>query len=115
MATLIFFQYLGGATFTVAAQVIFSNSLRDQILQLAPGVDPDLIIDSGARSIRDLVSAQQLPAVLLAYCRSVDYVMYLGIAISVLSFAFAWGLGWKDIRLTKEGNANTSKPEAGAS
>jgi hypothetical protein len=31
--------------------------------------------------------------------------MYLGIAVSVAAFAFAWGLGWKDIRVEMQLNA----------
>ena len=36
-----------------------------------------------------------------AYSTSVDRVMYLGIGISAAAFAFAWRLGWKDIRAEK--------------
>lgn len=57
---------------------------------------------AGARSIRKLVSGEQLVGVLKAYSTSIDRVMYLSIGIGVVSFAFAWGLGRKDMRMEKE-------------
>lgn len=44
--------------------VLFSNSLRKQILQNVPGVNPELIIAAGARSIRKLVSGKELAGAL---------------------------------------------------
>lgn len=107
MAIVIFCQNMGGAVFLVAANAIFSNSLRQQLQQrvAAIGIAPDVIIDAGVRSIRKLVSGDQLAAVLQAYSNSVDHVMYLGIGVSVAAFAFAWGLGWKDIRVERKLNA----------
>ncbi|MCJ1386604.1 hypothetical protein MMC17_009730 [Xylographa soralifera] len=108
MAILIFCQYLGGATFLIVAETIFSNSLRTLITQNVPGINPDLLLGAGARSIRNLVSGTQLSAVLKAYSTSFDRIMYLGVGIAVASFAFAWGLGWKDIRVEKKKNADAA-------
>jgi hypothetical protein len=98
---------MGGAVSLIAANAIFSNTLRNQLQQHASdiGITPDLIINSGARSVRQLVSGDQLAAVVQAYSNSVDTVMYFGIAVSIVAFAFAWGLGWKDIRVERELNA----------
>ncbi|KAI4867402.1 MFS general substrate transporter [Hypoxylon rubiginosum] len=101
MAILIFCQNLGGAVFLIVAQTIFSNTLRDQIVQLVPDANAALIIAAGARSVRQVVSGEQLAGVLQAYSTSVDRVMYLGVAIGASAFAFACGLGWKDIRVEK--------------
>jgi hypothetical protein len=107
MSILIFCQNMGGAVSLVAANAIFSNTLRSQLQQRIAeiGVSPDVIVNSGARSVREFVSGSQLAAVLEAYSKSVDTVMYLGIAVSVAAFAFAWGLGWKDIRVEMQLNA----------
>jgi hypothetical protein len=102
MGILIFTQNLGAAVFLIAAQTIFSNSLRKTIKQDAPGVNPDLIVAAGARSIRKLVQGEQLKGVLRAYSTSVDRVMYLGAGLGVASFVFCWGLGWRDIRKKEE-------------
>ena len=103
MAIVIFCQNIGGAIFLIAANAIFSNILRQQLQQRVAeiGVTPDIIVNTGVRSIRQLVSGDQLAAVLQAYSNSVDHVMYLGIGVSVAAFTFAWGLGWKDIRVER--------------
>jgi len=107
MAIVIFCQNMGGAVFLISANSIFSNSLRQQLQQRVAtiGIAPDIIVESGVRSIRQLVSGDQLAAVLQAYSNSVDNVMYLGVGVSVATFAFAWGLGWKDIRVERKLNA----------
>ncbi|KAF2228775.1 MFS general substrate transporter [Viridothelium virens] len=98
MAILILCQNLGAAIWLTLAQTAFSNSLHSALKKDAPGVNAEAITAGGARMIRDIVSAEQLPGVLRAYSKGVDATMYLGIGIGVLSFVCAWGLGWKDIR-----------------
>ncbi|KAL2807758.1 major facilitator superfamily domain-containing protein [Aspergillus granulosus] len=104
MAIIIFWQNIGAAASLIAANAIFSNSLREQLQQRAAEVrlPPDAIIAAGVRSIRDLVSGSELTAVLAAYATSIDHVMYLGIAVSIAVLVFSIGLGWKDIRKTKD-------------
>ena len=90
MAIVIFCQNMGGATFLVLANAIFSNSLRTQLQQRAAKIDvaPDVIVNAGVRSVRKLVSGNELSAVLQAYSNSVDNVMYLGIGVSIGVFVF---------------------------
>ncbi|KAF4151948.1 hypothetical protein CNMCM6069_002803 [Aspergillus lentulus] len=104
MAIVIFWQNIGAATSLIAANAIFSNSLRQQLQQRAAqiGQAPDAVVAAGVRSIRDLVSGSQLAAVLEAYAKSIDHVMYLGLAVSLAVLIFAPGLGWKDIRKVKD-------------
>ncbi|KAL4900322.1 major facilitator superfamily domain-containing protein [Aspergillus multicolor] len=94
MAIVIFWQNIG------AANAIFSNSLRDELSQRAGqiGVSADAIVAAGVRSIKVLVSGDEVAAVLEAYANAIDKVMYLGIAVSVMAIMFSPGLGWKDIR-----------------
>lgn len=98
MAILILCQNLGAATFLTLGQTVFSNSLHSAIEKDAPGVEADTVLEGGARMIRTIVSARQLPGVLRAYAKAVDTIMYLGIGLGSLAFLCAWGLGWKDIR-----------------
>lgn len=107
MAIIIFTQNIGAATSLIAANAIFSNSLRHELQQRAEqiGRTPDAIVAAGVRGIRDLVSDTRLTAVLTAYSKSIDHVMYLGIGVSVAGLVFAWGLGWTDIRKIEKPNA----------
>ena len=104
MSILIFCQNMGGAVSLVAANAIFSNTLRRELAERVTqiGVDPEVIVGSGARSVRQIVSGSALRPVLEAYSNSIDTVMYLGIAVSIMAFAFGWGLGFKDIRKEKQ-------------
>jgi hypothetical protein len=40
--------------------------------------------------------------VLEAYAKSINRVMYLGLAVSLAVLVFSPGLGWKDIRKVKD-------------
>ncbi|RDW76680.1 MDR family MFS transporter [Aspergillus mulundensis] len=111
MAIIIFWQNIGAAISLIAANAIFSNVLRDELAKRAGqiGVSADAIVAAGVRSIRELVAGRELVAVLEAYAEAIDNVMYLGIAVSVCVIVFSPGLGWKDIRQTKELQALTSE------
>lgn len=111
MAIMIFCQNLGGAVFLIAAQSIFSNSLRNQIAAKIPGIDPKLILTVGARSVRDIVSGEQLIEVLKAYNTAINGVMYLGAGIGVMSLVCAPWLGWKDIRVAKKKKEDKEEDE----
>lgn len=105
MAIVIFTQNLGGGAFLVAANAIFNNGLRKQLEQRASIIklDPNVIIERGALSVRKLgLSTSQLAAVLESYATSVDHVMYLGVGVAASTLAFSWGLGMKNILEVKK-------------
>ncbi|KAJ4419205.1 hypothetical protein N0V82_005112 [Gnomoniopsis sp. IMI 355080] len=66
-ATLLFFQTVGGAFSTAAAQAAFVNRLIIALPTKAPGVDPSVVIATGASELRGVFSAAELPGVLQAY------------------------------------------------
>jgi hypothetical protein len=116
MSIVIFTMNIGAATSLIAANAIFSNSLRKELQKRVAtiGVSPDTIVGAGVRSIRQLVSGRALAATLEAYCKAIDHVMYFGIAVTILILPFAWGLGWKDVRKVKQLNAITNDKPAPA-
>lgn len=116
MSIVILCQNLGSSVSLIVANAIFSNSLRAQLHQRVGeiGHSPDDIVAAGVRSIRDLVSGSHLHAVLAAYSKSINHVMYLGIATSCAILIFAPGLGWKDIRKTQKLQAITADGTSGS-
>ncbi|KAI1335646.1 MFS multidrug transporter [Xylariaceae sp. FL0016] len=102
LAILIFSQYFGASLFVTVAQSIFNNSMQDTLSTNAPHVDIQGIMDGGATAVRSLFSGQELDEVLAAYTASFDRGMYLATALSVMSFACGWGLGFKDIRKERQ-------------
>jgi hypothetical protein len=67
MAIIIFWQNIGASTSLIAANAIFSNSLRQQLQQrkVLIGYSPDVIVAAGVRSIRLLKYLSKL----LTRCR----------------------------------------------
>ncbi|KAJ5509699.1 hypothetical protein N7527_011842 [Penicillium freii] len=60
-----------------------------------------------------MMSGSELTAVLEAYAKNIDKVMYLGIAVSIAVLVFSPGLGWKDIRKAKLQVITDKFPDAG--
>ncbi|KAJ5826940.1 hypothetical protein N7447_003703 [Penicillium robsamsonii] len=103
-AIIIFCQNMGGAVFLIVANSIFTNGLRAELQKHITeiGVNPDVLISTGLNSIRNLVSGDKLALALECYTKAINHVMYLGIGVSIATFAFGWGLGWVDIRKVKK-------------
>lgn len=97
-AIAIFFNTLGGAISISIAQNIFSNKLVSSIRSDASGVDPATIIAAGATHIKDVVSADQVPAVLQAYNTAVTSAFVLPIATSCIAFLCSLVVEWKSVK-----------------
>lgn len=60
-----------------------------------------MVIAAGASSVRAITSGEDLKGVLMAYSKSVNRVMYLGVGLAVGAWVCGWGMGWRDIRVKK--------------
>ncbi|KAI3327596.1 MFS general substrate transporter [Xylariaceae sp. AK1471] len=96
-AFIVWCQYIGPTIFLTLFNVVFNTSLRSQLHAQAPDIDAEAVMAAGATGFRQIVSAQDIPKVVLAYATALDYTFYLGAGVGVLSFAAAWGLGWKHL------------------
>ena len=97
-AIAIFFNSLGGAVSISIAQNIFANTLVKDIVKYAPGVNPATVIAAGATHVRDVVSAELLPGVLLAYNKAVTSAFIVPIATSGIAFLVSLFVEWKSIK-----------------
>lgn len=102
MAILTCSQTFAGAVSASVSQVIFAQGLRTNIPRYAPTVDVDSVVKTGATGFQSVVPPSDLPAVVAAYCKSINWVFYFVAGLSVLQFAFSWGVGWKSVRSKKE-------------
>jgi len=66
------------------------------------GVDVDTVISAGATGWRNLVSDEQVSGILRAYAGSIDSAFWLALGTSLGTLAFAFCMGWADIRKTKK-------------
>ncbi|KAK3682305.1 major facilitator superfamily domain-containing protein [Podospora appendiculata] len=101
IALLMFFQMLGAAVMLVISNIIFMETLRSQLVTLVPNANVDDIIKAGATGFRNIISAKDLPGVLLAFANSIDRVFWLVAALGGLSVFTALFMGWVDIRKKK--------------
>ncbi|KAK4222657.1 hypothetical protein QBC38DRAFT_518686 [Podospora fimiseda] len=111
MAFMLFSQPLAPAVILTLCNIILVESLKIQIPEKAPAVDPDDIIRAGATGFGGVIRDQQLlEGVLVAYANSLNRVFYLVAGCAAVSFVFLWGMGWQYLRKRNEG----SLPAAGA-
>jgi EmrB/QacA subfamily drug resistance transporter len=107
IALVVFASTFSGALFLSFADTIFTNSLASQIHKNLPSTNAEAIIDAGVTGSRAIVSATDLPALLISYNESIIRIFYMCTAMAVVCFFTSWGLGWKDIRRKSPPAPNT--------
>lgn len=98
---IMFMQTLGGALFISIAQNVFSNSLISNLSSKAPGFPSEIVLHTGATSLKDAVvkfNADLLPNVLVAYNEALRQTFYTSLAIAALSLIGAVVVEWKSVK-----------------
>lgn len=97
-----FFQSFGGAIFIAVAQTVFQNGLIEGVKRDAPGVDPEIFINSGANQAREILRGmgmeQYTTAVLSAYLSGLRNTYYIVVACAAAAFFAALGLSWVSLK-----------------
>jgi hypothetical protein len=102
-ACVMFAQLFGGALFVSVAQNIFNQRLQSEIVRrTAGGVDPELILQVGATSLKQAVPQNMLSAVQEAYNDALTETWYVSVAMAALSI-LAWGIQWRSVKGMKPG------------
>ncbi|RDW77848.1 putative efflux pump antibiotic resistance protein [Coleophoma crateriformis] len=91
------FQMLGGAFLLSASQSAFNNRVIATLASTAPGVDPAIVLATGATQIRTAFTSVQVPGVVAAYMAGLKVVF--AIAVGATSFAALFSLcgSWKKL------------------
>ena len=97
-ALMIFFQTMGGSIFLSVGQNIFTNQLLKGIIANVPGINPALVINSGATSLRENIPARFLPAVQVAYNKALTQTWYVSVAMACMSIFGAAVIEWKSVK-----------------
>lgn len=97
-AIIIFFQTLGGAMFISVAQNVFSNKLLTGLIATVPDLSPEVVLNVGATSLKNVIPVADLPAVLLAYNGALTSTFYASVALSVISVVAASGMEWISVK-----------------
>jgi hypothetical protein len=104
-----FAQTLGGAIFISVGENIFTNKLKDGLLQIK-GVNVPLVMNTGATEIRNAIPPQLLGAALNVYNSALMDAIYISVVISVLSIVGAIFTEWKSVK-HGEGQGEKSKAD----
>lgn len=97
-AVIMFSQTLGGAVFISVAQNVFTNELLANIEQVVPGLNPEIVLATGATSLKNVIPKQFLPQVQVAYNDAIMDTFYVAVATSVLSMVAAVFWEWKSVK-----------------
>ncbi|KAF3483208.1 MFS gliotoxin efflux transporter GliA [Arthroderma uncinatum] len=84
-AMILFLQTMGAAIWVSAAQTAFVNRLLLKLPQLAPNVNPALVIRTGASELHKVFSGKDLEGVITAYGDGLKVTFILCIALAGIS------------------------------
>jgi hypothetical protein len=112
VSLMFFSQSLGGAIFVCIGQAVFENALTNSLRQIA-GLDPLIVIMTGATELWNVIAAQDLPAVLLAYNEALSKAFIVSLAAASFSLIPALGIEWKSVKGLKHGGPSSAVKKAG--
>ena len=112
MSLIVFAQTFGGAVILAVSETDFTSSLTNGLANVVPVAEAQAIVNAGASSFREVVDQDKLPQVLIAYNEAVRHTLYIGAASGVVVFVFAWGMGWKDIKINKAADPEIADSKA---
>ncbi|KAL9090537.1 MAG: hypothetical protein Q9165_005298 [Trypethelium subeluteriae] len=110
MALMFFMQQLGGSVFLSVGQNIFSSQLVNSLAGVT-GLDPKLIINTGATALRSIVPPSELSTVINAYSYALTRVFILGAALSACTILGALMVEWKSIKPKKSESSENVTPD----
>lgn len=93
-----FMQTLGGALFVSVSQNVFTNKLVENIIKYVPGLDPRVVLGTGATAIQHTIPPDQLPGVTIAYNDALTTTFVVFVAMGSLSIIGALAIEWKSVK-----------------
>lgn len=98
-AIVMFSQTLGGALFIAVGENVFENKLVSNIAAAnITGLDPAVVLATGATNIKTVFPAEFLPTVLTAYNNALTNAYYVSVAMSCLTIIGALSIQWISIK-----------------
>lgn len=108
MALNFFAQQLGGAIFIPVAQNVFASGIISKLNGVA-GLDPQVIVDTGATDLHNVVPARALPVAVNAFNYGVTRTFLVSVGLSAGTLLAASVMEWKNI---KKGEKKESPKDA---
>ncbi|KAI1268141.1 major facilitator superfamily domain-containing protein [Xylariaceae sp. FL1019] len=95
---LVFVQTISGSIFNSVGQSIFYNKLQQYTIEYAPGLDPAIVLGTGATAIQSTIPAQYLDGVKLAYNNALNQVMLIPTVIAAVGVIFGFTIEWRSVK-----------------
>jgi MFS family permease len=111
-AVVVFVQTLGGAICIAIAQSVFQNKLIEKVGQYAPGIDPAVVIATGATNIHLKIPPQDLEGVILAYDKALTQVFLVAVATGALTIIGSAAMEWRSVKKAKKVDAEGGPSES---
>lgn len=98
-AIIVFSQTLGGALFIAVAQNVFQNQLVSNIAAAnIQGLNPALVLATGATELKNVFPEKVLPVVLTAYNDALSRTFYVSVGTACLTVVGALVIEWKSVK-----------------
>ncbi|KAH8806172.1 major facilitator superfamily domain-containing protein [Xylogone sp. PMI_703] len=97
-AVVTFSQILGGALFVSVAQNVFQNRLISGLESTIPSLDPNLVLQAGATSLKNTIPQQFLSSVQVVYSSALTQTWYVSVALSCMTVFGAVFIEWRSIK-----------------
>jgi len=97
-AVVILVQTLGGAIFVSVAQSVFSNELVKHLHEILPSLDPAIVLNAGATNLRQTLSKDLLPGVILAYNKALTKTFVVAASMAALSIFGSVLMPWMSVK-----------------
>lgn len=91
-------NFLGSTLFVTVAQALLQNQLVKSLKPILPNANLSEIATSGANSLREEASGEQLRAVLVAYNGAIRSVWYLALGLACLVLLASLGMEWRSVK-----------------
>ncbi|RFU26811.1 hypothetical protein B7463_g9527, partial [Scytalidium lignicola] len=110
VSTVMFGNALGGTIFLSIANNIFINRLREGVQVAVPGIDPSIVVNTGATELVLQIPSAFISGVLYVYNKSVTQTFYLLVALGCLAMIGALGTEWKSVKSQKPAEPPAEPP-----
>lgn len=94
----LFIQTITGAFWVSAAQSAFVNRLVQTLPETAPGINPALVVATGATQLRSTFSPEQLPGILAAYMDGLRLTFLLCIVLACVGVLVSFLPKWVNLK-----------------
>ncbi|KAJ5707954.1 hypothetical protein N7488_007755 [Penicillium malachiteum] len=102
LVVLSFTQEVGGIVALSVAQNMFTNRLTRNLTKEVPGLDPEIVLKSGALGIKNIIPEEFTAGVKSAYNDAVIDIYYLALVLTCLTVVGAEFIEWKSVREEKD-------------